>query len=122
MRPLLEFWLSLSRPNRIAVDCLLFWLAAGSVLGLGALGNGAVREFVKPFLVLTVAAGTAGAVVAALESMRLVLAHRRLPQDEFERQQKNRRNLRVAALLAVVNAFPAFVLGLAWIRGMRLFD
>lgn len=122
MRPLLEFWLSLSRPNRFAADCLLFWLAAGTVLGLGAQGIGAAREFVKPFLVLTVAAGAAGAIVAVVEAARLVRAQGRLPQDDFERRQANRLNLRVAALLVVMNAFPAFVLALAWMRRMRMFD
>ena len=40
MRPFLEFWLSLSRLNRIAVDCLLFWLTAGTVVSLGRDGLG----------------------------------------------------------------------------------
>ena len=121
MRTVLEFWLSLSRSNRIAVDCLLFWLAAGGVLGLGAMGGGLVREMTIPFLFLTVLAGTAGALVATVESIHLFRGLTRIPQDEFDLRQLNHRNLRLAVLLAAANAFPAFVLGLALIRGIRLF-
>lgn len=122
MRSVLEFWLSLSRLNRIAVDLLLFWLAAGSVLGLGALGNGALRGFVKPFLALTVLAGVMGAMVAGVEGIRLVHGQFQHPGDAFDERRLARRNLRVAVLLAVANAFPAFVLGLAWQGGFRFFD
>lgn len=83
MRAVLEFWLSLSRLNRIAIDFLLFWFAAGSVLGLGV---GAVREFVPPFLTLTVLAGVVGALVAITESIRLVHRQARTPRDQFDSQ------------------------------------
>jgi hypothetical protein len=122
MRPFLEFWLSLSRLNRIAVDCLLFWLTVGTVVGLGAMGSGIVREIVPPFLALTVIAGGLGALVATIESIRLDIQRRKLPHEEFDQRGRNLRNLRLALLMAVANAFPVFIQGLVWMRGVRFFS
>jgi hypothetical protein len=86
------------------------------------MGSGAVRELVRPFLTLTVLAGAVGAVVAAAESIRCGLRQPRIPQDLFDERQRNRRNRRVAIVVALANMFPLFVHGLSELRGVRLFD
>jgi hypothetical protein len=109
---------AISTANRVSLSCLLFWLAAGSMIGwdavrVAARGWSALWQH-EAFFAVSLPPGSLGFVVAASQ---IVTAQRRLlrvPTEDYDEQAVVKRNRTLAVLLALANAFPLAVLALAW--------
>src|SRR5262245_44539481 len=108
----LEFFGTLSLGNRLALSCLLFWLSAGTVIGLGLPQFG--PAVLHPFLAVAVRPGVVGAMAAGTHAARCGRQMRRLGARQSAEREVLRRSAVVGVLLALANAFPPLVRLLAW--------
>jgi hypothetical protein len=108
----LQFFSTLSLGNRVGLSCLLFWLSAGTVIGLGFPQFG--PAVLQPFFVVTVPPGAVGALAAGTHAALCERHVRRLHRSQSAEREVLRRSAVVGMLLALANAFPLLVRLLAW--------